>query len=107
MSTQRKLPRDPNGSTIMAGEGIDSVVNVALTSGAYASVAVPAGAACKGFVAKTRSGQGWYLATAASPTTYYSVTSTLAMDLVADAAEVLFYAKSINATDTLEIILVN
>lgn len=103
---QQILPRDLNGHPIQASERIEAVANVTLNASTYVAVSVPAGASCKSLVAKSRSGQPWYIGTSSSPSAYYTCLGSVAFDLVAEAGEVLFYALGSGA-DTLEVLFTN
>lgn len=106
MALQSALPRDNAGNRVQAAEAVDSILNVMLNGSTYVAVTVPTGSACKALVAKSRSGQPWYLATSASPSAYYTCLGSLALNLVAEGGDVLFYVLGSGA-DTLEVLFTN
>lgn len=100
----RELPVDPNHNPVQAGSSIPAIDNTTLNSSTY--VAITVSAACKSVTLKTRSGAAFYLATAASPTTYATIDGVLTLSLVAAAGDVIGYAKGA-AADVLESILLD
>lgn len=103
---QINMPVDGNKRVIQSSEIVDSVVNTTINGSTYTAIALPAGASCKSLIARARSGQPWYLATSSNPSTYFTCLGSLAINLVANAGETIFYALGSGA-DTLEVLFTN
>lgn len=91
---------------------ISGIINAALGSSSYGSVAMPGSAECGGCKAmsiKTRTAVAFTISTGSAGDTYFSMGSSdvLSIDLAKNPDELIFWAKADSGAPTLEIILFN
>lgn len=100
---------DQDMNPIRGGEAIVEILNIAVTSGGWTAVQLPAtlNLACKSVLAKLKAGTAWRLSYLATGARYITITNEVSIDLVQDQAAILFYAQSVAATGILEVVLLD
>lgn len=96
---------DPNMIPIPDGSQISDVLNVAVTNAAWTAITLAASTSCKKIVAKLRDNSAWRVSAILLGTTYLTVVDKLELNIAKTAGQVLFYAQSVAANGTLEVLL--
>ena len=98
--TSRAYKYDKNGLPVFSGSEL-FVETFSLTNTTWTSI----GAGCKQFLAKTRSTSNFKVSDTALGTDYITVIGSLSIEMNGTSdTTTLFYAQSIEITDTLEVI---
>jgi hypothetical protein len=90
---------------ILDGSQVSDVLNVAVTNAAWTAITLAAGTSCKKIVAKLRDNSAWRVSAILLGTTYLTVVDKLELNIAKTAGQVLFYAQSVAANGTLEVLL--
>ena len=94
---------DEYGHPISGGTAL-STKSFDLTDSTWTAINI-AGEYCKQFVAKTRSGSNFKSADDSVGTNYITITGSVSVEMWGHG--VLFYAQSVDATDTLELLYID
>ena len=98
--TTKAYKYDAFGHPIFSGTEI-IVENFSLTSSTWVAI----GAGCKSFLAKARSGSNFKISDSVAGTDYITVIGSISIEVNGTSdTTTLFYAQSVDATDTLELI---
>lgn len=111
---QRSKPyrRDPDNLKIDGGSEFVAILEFALTSGAWTEVVIPAtpnDLGCKAFLAHERGGGDWRVGITDTPATHFTVRKGLPLsaNIARQHGETIFWAQSVSASGTLEVILLD
>lgn len=107
MKRTRAFQRDGAGHPIPGGSRIVDIIEAALTSSSWKRISMPDNTYCKQLLAGTRDQSNWRLSAVANGTTYKTMAGDMALEIAGVPLETLFYAQSVNATATLEVMLVD
>lgn len=101
--------RDSAGKIIRSGQSIVDILNVSVTSGAWKVIRLSNvnQMACKAILVGMRDGSNWKISHLVAGTRYKTIRGSLSIDIVKEKSSVLFYVKSVAATGTLEVILLD
>lgn len=105
----RDLKREYTGESISGGSDISDILNTAVESGTWTAVELPTEGqiACKGILAGMRDGSNWKLSHLSDGARYRTVAGTFAMDIAKGIGKRLFYVQSVEASGTLETVLLD
>lgn len=104
------LPRDTSGETINAGRNIIDILNATVTSDDWTAICLSRSGekmACKSISAGMRDGSNWKLSHLFDGESYRTVRGTIALDIVKERGERLFFVQASSGTGTLEVILLD
>jgi len=94
-----------DSTLVSGGTRLPAILNIAVDDSSWTAITLGANDSCRSILAGLRSGNPWKLSNSSAGSTYKTLSSNIAIDIIKGASETLFYVKTASGNDTLECIL--
>lgn len=96
-----------NTTLVAGGTRVRNILNVSVTDAAWEPIPLGADDGCRSIVAALRTGAAWKLSHLSDGARYVTVQSSVAIDIIRDNSQILFYVQTASGNDTLECLMLD